>query len=305
MIRRFLLIPALTVACLPAGTSAAAPGIKAELILVHFTLDANHGMGAFVDATDGAVTLEVGSGHQVVTYKAPAEITKSGLKAQFGNLGQIDVTLEEAETVPTHQPPEGCEGKPSTRSKGLFTGTIEFTGERKFVRIETTEARGRISVFRNAEWTCPHKPHSAPGHGPPPPTSLTVRKRSGAEKWPTTLAAISRPCHCYFAAIAEQHERGRGPTYFFGAKMERREEMEITRVTEAAAPAFSFVFDHEAGTATVRPPQPFSGHATFKRRLHGPNIWRSTIRVPLLGTDPLHARGHSFRAKLMLDVPSD
>jgi hypothetical protein len=160
MIRRFLLVLALAVACLPAGTSAAAPGIKAELILVHFKLGANHGMGAFVDATDKEVRLEVGGRHQVVTYKAPAEITRSGLKAQFGNLGQIDVTLDDAETVPTHQPPEGCEGKPSTRSKGLFTGTIEFTGERKFVRIAATEARGRISVFRNAEWTCPHKPDS-------------------------------------------------------------------------------------------------------------------------------------------------
>jgi hypothetical protein len=134
---------------------------------------------------------------------------------------------------------------------------------------------------------------------------VTTRERSGTEKWPTTLAAISRPCHCYFAVIAEQHERGRGPTYFFGAKTEHREEMEITRVTEAAAPASSFVFDHEAGTATVRPPQPFSGHATFKRRRNGRDLWQSTIRVPVLGAAPLSISGQDFRARLVRDLPGD
>lgn len=196
MIRRFLLVLALAIVCLPAGTSVASPETQDASLLVHFKLDANHGLSAFVDATDGEVTLAIGGGHQEVTYKAPAEITKSGLKAQFGKLGQIDVTLEAAETTLTHEPPEGCKGKPSTRSKGLFTGTIEFVGEREFVRIEATEARGRISIFRNAEWTCPDEPSSTHGHGRPT-TSVTTRERSGTEKWPTTLVAISRPCHCY------------------------------------------------------------------------------------------------------------
>jgi hypothetical protein len=74
--------------------------------------------------------------------------------------------------------------------------------------------------------------------------------------------------------------------------------MEIARATFASAAASAFVFDYEAGTATLRPPQPFSGHATFRRRPHADNLWRSTIRVPLLGADPLRPGGPGSGAVL-------
>jgi hypothetical protein len=159
-------------------------------------------------------------------------------------------------------------------------------------------------VYRESEWKCPHRAHSKHGQGPPS-ASVSARARSETQEGPTGLFAFSRPCLCYFSVFAEYDRGRRGPTYFFGIKVERREEMKIVRTAYAGAPAPSFVFDHESGTATVRPPQPFSGHATFKRRPHGRDLWRSTIRAPILGADPLSIRGRDFRVRLVRTRPGD
>ena len=73
--------------------------------------------------------------------------------------------------------------------------------------------------------------------------------------------------------------------------------MEIWRVTSIRGAAGAFTFDQGAGTATLRPPSPLSGHATYERR-PGRDLWRSTIRVPLLGAAPLRTDGPGFRAML-------
>ncbi len=81
--------------------------------------------------------------------------------------------------------------------------------------------------------------------------------------------------------------------------------MKITRATYARAGASAFVFDHAAGTATVRPPAPFSGHASFQRRTHAPALWKSTIRIPLLGADPLDFSGPEVVTRLRRVFPED
>jgi len=83
-----------------------------------------------------------------------------------------------------------------------------------------------------------------------------------------------------------------------GAKIEIREGMDIWRATEVRGPASAFDFDHAAGTASLRPPAPFTGHASFAARPHGRGLWRSTIRVPLLGANPIDTGGPGFRVTL-------
>jgi hypothetical protein len=308
MIQRLLLTPALAIAALSAASSvAASTAVEPEGRPPHakFALGTNDGLRGFVEAANGKVTLELNRKNYEVTYEVRAEITDTGPRAQFGKLGLIDVVFEPTKTFRTDKPPKGCEGEPSTHRAGLFVGTIEFTGEREFVHVETTQAKGRMSVYRESEWKCPHRAPSTHDQEPPPPTGVSARARSKAQKRLTALFASSHPCRCYFSVFAEYDREGRGPTYFFGTKVERREEMEIARVTYAGAPDSSFVFDHESGIATVRPPKPFSGHATFERRRHGRDLWRSTIQVPILGTDPLSIRGRDFRVRLVRNLPDD
>jgi hypothetical protein len=46
-----------------------------------------------------------------------------------------------------------------------------------------------------------------------------------------------------------------------------------------------------AGTATVRPPHPFRGQATFRRRLGDRPLWRSTIRMSFLAAASINPQG--------------
>lgn len=297
-----LLVPALAIAALltaaPAATSSTAdPGGHSPSIDIRFDLDANHGLQAHVENFE-KITLEIERKGRLVTYQVHGDVTETGLKARFGKLGLIDVAFQPTKTH-TDEPPKGCKGRPSTSSEGLFVGTIEFSGEREYVRIEATQAKGTMSVWRESEWRCPGHRGSKPHRGPPPPIAPSSRRQSEAEKEPATLSLFSRRCLCVFLASTERDRRGRGPSTFFGARFEKQEGMEINRVTYAEAGASAFVFNHAAGTASVRPPQPFSGHGVFKRRPNRRDLWRGTVRVPLLGADPLVVRGRSFRARLV------
>lgn len=305
-IRPSLLVSALTIAALLiAAPVAAAPAADrvthSAAVDIELGLPANHGLHVHV-ANYEEITLEIERKGRFVTYEVPGEVTETGLKVKFGDLGLIDVTFEPTETH-TDKPPKGCKGRPSKWSDGLFTGTIEFTGEREYVQVDATQAKGTLSVWRESEWRCPSHKRRGRTHSPPRPPTPGSRQQSEAEKEPATLAATSRRCNCFFAAVAERDRRGRGPSAFVGAQFEEREGMKISRVTSAEAGASAFVFDHTAGTAKVHPPQPFTGNGTFKRRPHGRDLWRSTIQIPLLGSDPLRVGDPGFRARLVRELP--
>lgn len=280
-----------TAAVLGAVPAAAAPAVGPDappIVSIEFDhLPANHGMAARLDTFKGDATLEIERKSQEVSYQVPAEISPTGLKAQFGELGLIDVAFRPTETVRVERPPDGCDGRPSTYRRGLFVGTIQFAGERDYVRIEASQLKGEMSVNRSSGWRCSRR-----------------RSLRRADDEPATLSAYDRRCRCFFLALAERDSR-HDLTAFIGAVAEHRERMEIFRATSVDAGASAFVFDHRAGTARLSPPRPFIGHATFKRRPRGRDRWSSTIRVPLLGADPLRVRGRGFRVRLVRDLPGD
>jgi len=234
------------------------------------------------------VTLELRRKNHEVIYEVPGRVTEAGLRVRFGTLGLIDVTFTPTVTLDSTEPSEGCTGAPRTLREGVFTGTIDFTGERGYVRIEGPEAQGSMSVI--SQWECPDN-EFFPFKG-----ARRRALRPKDENETASLHAESRGCLCFFGAGIHHRKTG-GKSIFYGAKAERREGMEITRITSVHAGVGAFDLDHEKGTARLDPPPPFSGHATYRRR-PGSDFWRSTIRVPLLGAAPLHTDGPGFYAGL-------
>jgi hypothetical protein len=287
-------------AAVPVATSSVArhQPLPAE---IDFELPANNGLRAHVENSSEGITLILERKGYYASYKVDGEATEAGVKAQFGMLGRIDVTFEPTETE--LDGPKGCKGPPSRLSQGRFVGTIEFTGEQEYVRIATSEVEGMLNVWRESEWHCPRRKPSANRPAGQRTANVLTFKRPHPKKEPASLVALDHPCRCFFAAFAERTRRGRGWTDFVGAKFEEREGMEISRVLSAPARPADFVFDHARGTARVSPPPPFSGHATFRRRPHARDLWRSTIRFPLLGSDPLGIRGPGVRARLVRELP--
>lgn len=306
MLRPLLLVPALAAAALlvPAPVAAApAQDAPAHFAYIEFGFPVGNGLHASIETSSEGITLEIAGRHHFVTYRVQGESTEAGLKAKFGDLGTIDVAFTPTKRTSTEEPPKGCTGPPSTSSVGLFTGTIDFTGEREYVRIEKTQVKGWLAVYRESEWRCRSRKRATPPPRRPRRAAARVSRAGRARREPATLGAIDRRCRCIFAAFAKHDRRGRGPSFFYGLKAEEAEGMEVTRVTYARAGARAFVFDHAAGTASVSPPRPFSGSATFERRPHSRDLWRSTIEVPLLGADPLSVRAPAYRATLVRASP--
>jgi len=297
--RVFLLPPVIAFAAallvvLTAVASGAGPE-QGTVVLVKFELQASNGLHAHLEnSEDGTVTLELQKEGQIATYRVPGKATESGLKVRFGRLGLIDVAFTPTKTLNSTEPGEGCTGAPRTLREGVFAGTIDFTGERKFVRIEGPQATGSMSVI--SQWKCPEVEAMDPFARISRLTAAISRGKKG-ERESATLLAGSRGCSCYFVA-GVHHRHSGGRSTFFSVKLERREGMEIDRVTGASGPASAFDFDHAAGTAALRPPAPFSGHASLAAVPHGQTVWRSTIRVPLLGARPINTGGPGFAAIL-------
>lgn len=283
---------------LPAGLAVlgalaiGAPAASAEPrpASFEFELEASNGLHAEVSTFDEEITLELTRGNRLVSYKTKFdEATEAGLKARFGSLGVLDLVFEPTKTHQFKLPPE-CKGPPSTYSKGVFVGRFDFTGEREYVRIEETRIKGKMGVSRESEWDCPTR------YG-------LLRPR--AETEPAVLTVADRQCRCFLVAFSfVERERPR-KSFFSGGKLENQEGMEIGRSTSVRAGAAAFVFDHAAGTATLRPPRPFRGSGSFERRPHGRDLWRGSIEVPLLGADPVSFSGPGTKARLVRDAPGD
>jgi len=294
MLRRSVLLTPIVAGLLIAAMSATAPAAVVSpeggpITRVQLDLQASNGLRAHLETSQKeVVTLTLLSEEQSVTYEVQGEVTEAGLKVRFGRLGTIDVAFTPSTTLDSTEPSEGCTGAPRTLREGVFSGTIDFTGERGFVRIDAPQVPGSMSVI--SQWECPDNefaPFRGEGRSAPRPKDHDET---------ASLHAYSRGCSCFFGAGLHNRSSG-GKSIYYGAKVEKREGMEISRVTSVRAAAGAFTFDQEAGTARLRPPAPLSGHATYERR-PGRDLWRSTIRVPLLGAAPLRTDGPGFRAML-------
>jgi hypothetical protein len=274
----------------PAAAPAAGPE-EGTIVTVDLELEASNGLEAQLETSEnGTVTLELRRKDSLVSYEVKGEVTERGLKVRFGRLGLIDVVFTPTKVLDSTEPSEGCGGEPRTLREGVFTGTIDFTGERKYTRIEATQAEGSMSVI--SQWHCLDEP--------PTPFAGALRANGTGEQKgekSASLHVFSRRCLCAFYA-GVYYAKGRGRSIFYALQGERREGMEIIRSTTARGGGSAFVFDHEAGTATVRPPLPFKGQATFRRRPGEPGLWRGKIRMPFLGAGPLSPRGPDVRASL-------
>jgi hypothetical protein len=301
MTRPSLLVPALAIIALLAAAPVALAAVPPQdrLASIEFELAANNGLDAHLETFAGDVTLEIQGRNRIVSYEVEGEATEAGLKAQFGKLGLIDVVFEPGNTR-TFKPPKGCKGEPSTFSEGFYVGTILFTGERDYVRLEAARAKGTMSVSRPLD--CPKDKGSGRLQRVPRPSLLGPLQRTEAVG--ASLSVISRRCRCFFGAYAIPGEKDRELTLLVGAKSETHEGMQISRGAIMETGPSAFTFNHKAGTASVDPPHPFTGTATFKRR-KGRDLWRSTLRVPLLGSDPISLRGQGFRARLARQLPGD
>ena len=132
--------------------------------------DVGVGNGTFVFASGGdAVAVSSGRG-RTTTYSTRAHITRSGVVADFGGLGRIDLDFEPSGPPLEQKPSRFCHGAPQLTWEGVFTGTVEFRGRYGFRPFHDRSFVQRGSFTHTPRMAChipgesrPYEPQSGNG----------------------------------------------------------------------------------------------------------------------------------------------
>lgn len=253
-----------------------------------FTLQSENGYTIAVERFRRRVTLSAVHGGKsffaATSYSVPSKVLPQRIDAQFGRFGRISVRLR-TERMRKGELEEQCTGRPETVRYGVFVGTIRFRGEGGYTSVDTRHAKGQWNSGEKIKCVFPNL---RPAPGPP---------AHGSRQVPPSLGA------------AQGRHRGFGVEFSGGKRrsilisafsQERRGRISVFRNAFAEAPPASFDFAADLSSATVRPPRPFHGEASFQRTPAGPT-WSGTLKVDFPGRDDVHLAGPRFESRLARD----
>ncbi len=284
----------LLVVTAPAGAATGRPVPEVHTVeYATFTVGASDGLSAKVEASGKQITLTVGKGLQFTSYTVTGKLSRRGIEARFGNLGQVSVGFRSTRTVKVDQPAGGCGGDVRTMVEGVFSGAIRFRGEGGYVTVNAGRAKGEVKS------SSPLKCSERRSKVPDPLAGFARLERESQGEQVAALEAEAE--HRILVAIAVGESKARQAAFFVAGSVERRGPMRIVRATGAKAPLSAFSFDHDAGTATLTPPAPFTGSATFQRNTDGSSSWTGSLSVPVLGADPVILTGARFRTIMVAE----
>jgi hypothetical protein len=218
-------------------------------------------------------------------YRTKPHFEGRSVRARFGRLGSLDLTF-----TPSPGKVQRC--GTIVQSQGIFTGDFRFTGEHRYIHFDVH----RIDGEHTTAGSCSSGRLA---------TDLRARRgRADAEARGATLEARTAGPWPLDTIIAEVYRGVRGfEGVVAGFRWERGEGMEVIRGAQIGIGRDRFRWDLDAGTASLRPPVPFTGSATFSRRPDGRARWSGSLRVPILGGRPLALTGPRFHAHLRAGTP--
>lgn len=276
---------------IPALAAGAEREVERELA---FALDVEgFNVNVFVSNNDGDVdaTIILSRGPRIAYYSTPAKVTAERVTARFGGLGELDYRF-----APKRNGGVNCNS--AEEGEAEFEGTFDFTGENGYVHIEADHAEGSFQVY-------------------PAPTSCmqqrlarrVVRYHPSYSDRGATLQARAGSLgkgRMREISVFDDGQRGPHKVVVFATQVERREGLAIARGVQLAAGSGAFRWNLAKGTATLRPPAPFTGSATFTRHGNdGHGTWKGSLGMPIFGGEPVELAGGKFRAFIHKGVPQD
>ncbi len=284
----FLVLFAGLLVAVPAFAAAAEREVEREL---SFDLRAEgFTVHVFVSNNDGEVMadLVLSRGRQFAYYFTPAEVTAERVTARFGALGELDYRFASKRTGSVE-----CD-----EGEAVFEGSFDFTGENGYVQIEADHAEGSFELYPEPK-DCARPALSrrvVPYHPFYSDEGATLHADAGSRAKGRIIQVTA----------VDQGRSGPHRVGIYASLAERREGMTVARGVQLTAGSGAFRWSLERGTATLRPPAPFTGSATFTRHgHHGHGTWRGSLGVPILGGEPVNLTGSGFRAFIHEGVQQD
>jgi hypothetical protein len=267
-----------------APASAAAYTSPAQGPTAELTVHGSHGYEVRIAIEDGSSTLSASKGQQGIAganyFSLDGRAARGGAQARFGRLGRVKVRFRGSGEVQRRRVPP-CQGRPELIRHGVFVGKIRFRGEGGYTEVDAARARGTITTVPGQSCALPESPG-----------------RNGG--WPKGAKA---PREVVFAAGSRakgvQLEATRVPnspeeSVITASSYQLREGMTIIRSVLLFAPLGAFSFDAGLNAATLHPPAPFSGSASFTRIDDYASRWEGPLTISLPGQPDVPLTGRDF-----------
>lgn len=238
-----------------------------------FRVQGSGGYSISVLGSNHHVYLMVRRGNSSATYGAPGTVSPEQIMARFGNLGRVSVRFHPngpARLIPL--PKGNCQGQGELVQRGTFVGAIEFEGEQAYTDVDATRAKGKATkAFKQ---TCSRE---ASEGGRQPALQLT------------NLIARSESVNAVFAAfkvVSKSAPRLDSAAFVASIAESLPGQLVVVRSISMPAGVETFTSVESGGrvtSATVAPPAPFSGTATFERKKGSRGIWTGSLTGEFLG----------------------
>lgn len=215
------------------------------------------------------------------SYATPTPKDPGTIEADLGPFGKVSLAFQPSgETAVTNvdleNKTEKCIGATKIiRHLGTFTGTLSFHGENGYTAVDTTSAPGSVgtSTFRNCTTIAGA---SARASAAASPRRHDVALQMGGKSAPSLFASTDSSRSRFLALSGEV----------------LTPQLSVLRIASASAGGSSFRFSPALDSATLRPPGPFSGSASFHDPPNGPAYLRGDLAVKFPGlTAPLTGPG--------------
>jgi hypothetical protein len=227
----------------------------------------------------GLIVSTAGAG---AIYGAPATVTATRIEADLGRLGEVALDV-----VPSGRKKglrSSCPGENVETMKfepRLFRGIFEFHGEEGYTEASSTAPREYASFFR---YLVCGDDVGGEGSGPGAPGArLRLRAHRGSFRL-TLQANKNRPEARTRIEVETREEHGR---------------ISISRSRTVRVGASAFGYDPLLRSATLAPPPPFAGQASFHRGAPAANRWSGNLTVDLPGRSDVPLTGGGVGATLV------
>jgi hypothetical protein len=230
----------------------------------------------------GDLLIFVGSKHGGVSYGTTASVEESGIRADLGELGMIDLAFVPLKGKERHECGPG--GEVSRIDRGEYRGIVELHGEEGYTEARATRLVADFGIF--LELVCGGTVTFGDSTGPGlPGARFSARLHRGRD------TALS---------LEIKKNRPSAPSAFAVLAAEQRGDIRIRRTMEGIVGPGAFSYDRNLRTATVSPPAPFDGSATFRREAPRRNRWTGDLTVDLPGRADTPLTGDpGFRTRLV------
>jgi hypothetical protein len=220
------------------------------------------------------VTFEATRGNTSASYFARGSVTERGMHASLGALGMVSLRFHLAKKHPIGKNSRRCfgYGGPAAETRlGALVGTVRFRGEQGYTEVLAHRVHGGIHetvTCSNDEFGSgkPQSPNAVLLNAESPSKGLVFEATTYPGEW-----------------IQSGNTRLSGPDLFVLVAGEKREGVEILRLVIATATKSDFTYDSTLTSATVTPPPPFTGSATFSRATDGSTSWTGSLSAPVPG----------------------